>query len=153
MVINIEKIEKKQDNFLKDMEINDLQKYLDNTAKTYYNNIILNDKVKVNAMKNNLNKILSIHDDKNMDLYILFALNNAFREILIKSVNSDLDLNLVKIPKPELNKNINIRKSKLDDVIEYIRNKQIEKAVNEFYNKNPCYNDFLELFNQKDYLI
>lgn len=155
MAINIEKIERKQDKIFRDMEIADLQKYLDNTAKEYYNNIILNDKVKFNAMKTNLNKVLSIHNDKNLDLYILFALSNAFNEILNNSVDNDLDINLVKIPRPALIENNNlffIRKTKLDNVIAYVRDKQIEKAVNEFYNKNPSYNDFLELYNQKDYL-
>ena len=155
MVLNFEKIERKQDKIFRDMEIDDLQKYLDNIAKEYYNSLISNDKVKFNAMKDNLNKVLSIHKDKNLDLYILFALSSAFNEILNNSIDNDLDINLVKIPRPALIENNNpffIRKTKLDNVIAYIRDKQIEKAVNEFYNKNPCYNDFLELFNQKDYL-
>lgn len=155
MVLNIEKIEKKQDKIFKDMEIEDIKKYLDNLAMEYYKSIISNNNNTFNAIKTNLNKVLSIHNDKNLDLYILYAFNNAFNEILNNSVNNDLDLNLVQIPRPILYENRSqffIPKTKLDNVIAYIRDKQVEKEVYNFYKNNPCLDDFLELFNQKDYL-
>lgn len=156
MVLNFEKIERKQDKIFRDMEIDDLQKYLDNIAKEYYNSLISNDKAKFNAMKDNLNKVLSIHKDKNLDLYILFALSSAFNEILNNSIDNDLDLNLVKPQRPilyESNNRFFVPKTKLDNVIQYIRDKQVQKAVENFYRQNPCYNDILELFNHKDYLL
>lgn len=153
-MINLEKLEKKQDDFIKNMELDDLQKYLDNIAKEYYNTIINQDNNKFNAMKLNLNKILELHKDKDLDLYILFSFHNAFNEILNNSIDNDLDINLVQIEKPAINDGFApfIRKNKLDGVIEYIRHKQVDKAINEFYNSNPGYDDFLELFNYKDYV-
>lgn len=156
MVLNIDNIERKQDKIFKDMELEDIHQYIDNFAREYYKTLILNDKAKFNAMEVNLNKVLSIHKDKNLDLYILYALSNAFNEILNNSVNNDLDLNLVKIPRPKTYENNNkffVPKTKLDNVIQYIRDKQIAKETKNFYDENPCYNDFLELFNYKDYLL
>lgn len=156
MVLNIEKIERKQDKIFQDMDIEDIQQYIDNFAKEYYKTIILNDQSKFNPMKVNLNKVLSIHKDKNLDLYILYALSNAFNEILNNSVNNNLDLNLVKIPRPKTYENNNkffVPKTKLDNVIQYIRDKQVAKETKNFYKNNTCYNDFLELFNYKDYLL
>ena len=156
MVLNVEKIEKKQDKIFKNMEIDDLQKYLDNLAKEYYKSIISNDKTRFNAMKTNLNKVLSIHNDKNLDLYILYAFNNVFYEILNNSIDNDLDLNLVELPRPAMYENKSrffVPKTKLDNVIAYIRDKQVEKAVYNFYKENPCYDDFLKYFNQEDYLL
>lgn len=154
-MINLEKLAKKQNDYIKNLELDDLQKYLDNLAKEYYNTIINNDKVKFNAVKSNLINVLKLHKDKNLDLYVLYTLNNAFNEILINSVDNDLDLNLVKIEKPAINNDngFYVRKTKLDGLIAYIRDKQTEKAMQEFYNKNPSYDDFLELFNYKDYVL
>ena len=156
MVLNIEKIEMKQDKIFQDMELEDIHQYIDNFAREYYKTIILKDKSKFNAMEVNLNKVLSIHKDKNLDLYILYALSNAFNEILNNSIDNDLDLELVKIPRPKTYENNNkffVPKTKLDNVIQYIRDNQVAKETKNFYDKNPCYNDFLELFNHKDYLL
>lgn len=155
-MINLEKLEKKQLNHIKNMELADLQKYLDNLAKEYYNCIVKNDKIKLDAVKFNIDYVLDLHKDKNLDLYILYALSNAFNDILINSANNDLDLNL-DIDKPIINDaNINqffVRKNKLDNVIAYIRDKQVDKALQEFYKSNPSYEDLLELFNYNDYLL
>lgn len=151
-MINVEKLEKKQVNHIKNMELDDLQQYLDNLANEYYNCIINQDTIKLNVIKSNIHNVLELHADKNLDLYILYALNDAFINILMNSAKNGLDLRLDMDKPPILTGKDNyfVRKNKLDNVIDYIRDKQVEKAVDEFYNSNPSYDDLLKMFNFND---
>lgn len=154
-MINVEKLEKKQVNHIKNMEIDDLQQYLHNLTKEYYKCIIHKDTFKLNVIKSNIHNVLELHTDKNLDLYVLYALNDAFINILMNSAKNDLNLHLP-IDKPAIltgNDTFIVRKNKLDNVIHYIRDKQVEKAVEDFYKTNPSYDDLLNMFNFNDHKL
>ena len=82
-MITLNQLNKKQDDQIRKLDATGLKIYIDNIAKSYYLNIIRNDKLSANNSIETLNKVRMIHSDKNIDAYISYALVSVFNDLFV----------------------------------------------------------------------
>ena len=151
-MITVNQLNKKQEDYIRNLDAVGLRNYIDNIAKSYYISIINDDKLSANNSIETLNKIKMLHQEKNLETYINHSLITVFNEILITgSVGNINDI----LQEPTLNTNNTgfIRKSEIDNIFESIN---LEKAlqIEKEYNKQcQSKDDVLELYNYSKYKV
>ena len=150
-MITMQQLNKRQEDYIKKLDVNGLKTYIDNIAKSYYLNIINKDKLSANNSIETLNKIKMLHQDKNLDTYINHSLITVFNDIF----QSDRVENLNRfLPEPSMQTSANgyLRKTELDDIMEYNHYQEALKIESEFQKKCKSKDDLLKLYHYTDYI-
>ena len=96
-MVTLKQMDKKQTEFISNLNPNDLKKYIDNLTKQYYLHLSKNEKEKVDSIIDLLNKIIELHSKGNIESYINYSLINSFNDVLFKSVEMDSNINFIAI--------------------------------------------------------
>lgn len=151
-MITLNQLNKRQEDYIRNLDSAGLKTYIDNIAKTYYLNVINNDKLSANNSIEILNKIKMLHQDKNLDSYINHSLIMVFNEILISRSSGNINDFLME---SSLNININgmILKSELDKILDLKIHNQALKIEQEYQQQVQSEDDLKNLFNYSKYKI
>lgn len=150
-MISINQLNKKQEDYIRKLDDAGLKTYIDNIAKSYYLNVISNDKLSVNNSIETLNKIKMLHSDKNIDAYINYALISVFNDIF--AIGSSENINQY-MKEPSLNTYITgyIPKSDLDKIFDYKIFQDALEIEKEFKKKCKSDDDIKKLYNYDKYI-
>ena len=151
-MITINQLNKKQDDYIKNLDVSALKNYIDNIAKTYYLNIINNDKLSANNSVELLNKIKMLHSDKNIDTYINHSLIEVFNEILISESISNISEYLNE-PVLNITNNAYMVKSELDNIFNGINLEKALQIEKEYQKKYTDRDGILKLYNYNKYKV
>lgn len=157
-MVNLKQLDKKQTQFLLNLNFNDLKKYVDNLAKQYYVQLSAGEENKVVTIITIFRKIVELHEDKNIESYINYSLIKTFNEILFKSVNVDSDIKPIHINEPVVmaegnNSNVIFVESQLEKVIRHFEEEKAFKYADELKEKLVTEDDIKEYFHYNDYVI
>ena len=126
--------------------------YIDNIAKSYYLNIIRNDKLSANNSIETLNKVRMIHSDKNIDAYISYALVSVFNDLFVSDDvgNINDDLNEPNIISSNI---VFSSKSELDNIFDFKISEKAFTIQSEYQKKCTTDEDILKLYNYDKYKV
>ena len=151
-MITLNQLNKRQEDYIRNLDSAGLKTYIDNIAKTYYLNVINNDKLSANNSIEILNKIKMLHQDKNLDSYINHSLIMVFNEILISRSSGNINDFLMESPL-DMNLNGLILKSELDKILDLKIHNQALKIEQEYQQQVQSEDDLKNLFNYSKYKI
>ena len=102
MLINNDRLNKKQKKLIKSLDLNQLKKYIDNLILNYYNAVFTDDKKQVNALNDILYLIMDVHNKKyNIEAYINYSFMRCFINIVLN--NSELNFKALELDTLEPN--------------------------------------------------
>ena len=149
-MITINQLNKKQDDYIRKLDTSGLRTYIDNIAKTYYLNVINNDKLSADNSIETLNRIKMLHSDKNIDTYINHSLVTVINEILITGSSENINAILPE-PTPQTIQNGFMRKTKLDKIFDCKQTQKASEIEKEYKEKYTSDDDILKLYNYEKY--
>ena len=152
----LNQLDKKQTEFISNLNADDLKKYVDNITKQYYIHLSRNEETKVASIVDLLDKIIELHSNHNIENYINYSLVNSFNEVLLKSVELDSNINLIAINEPALNRledNNIIGESQLEKVVRHFQDEKAFKYCDELHEKLKTDEDIKEYFHYNNYVI
>ena len=155
-MVTLKQMDKKQREFILNLNPNELKKYIDNLTNQYYLHLSRNEKEKVDSIIDLLNKIMELHSKDNVESYINYSLINSFNNILFKSVELDSNINFIAIKEPGLNRleNNNVfTESTLEKIIRHFQDEKAFKYCDELHEKLKTDDDIKEYFHYNDYVI
>lgn len=150
-MITLQQLNKRQEDYIRKLDDVGLRTYIDNIAKSYYLNIISNDKLSANNSIETLNKIKMLHSDKNINEYINYALITVFNDIFAIGLSSNInDL----LHEPSLQTSITgyIPKSELDKIFEYKQFENALKIEDDFKKAYQSEDEIKKLYNYDKYI-
>ena len=150
-MITMHQLNKRQEDYIRKLDATGLKTYIDNIAKSYYLNIINQDKLSANNSIETLNKIKMLHSDKNLDSYINHSLITVFNDIFQMDRVENLN-RLLSEPSMQTSFNGYIRKSEMDAILDYNHIQEALKMESEFQKKCKSKDDLLKLYNYDDYI-
>ena len=152
----IKQMDKKQKEFILNLNARDLKNYIDNLTKQYYFHLSKNEEKNVVSIIDLLNKIIELRSGENVENYINYSLIKNFNNILFKSVEHNSDINFIDIKEPGLNKVDNsdvFAESQLEKIIKHFENEKSFKYCDELHERLKTDEDIKEYFHYNDYLI
>ena len=151
-MITLNQLNKKQDDQIRKLDATGLKVYIDNIAKSYYLNIIRNDKLSANNSIETLNKVRMIHSDKNIDAYISYALVSVFNDLFVSDDvgNINDDLNEPNIISSNI---VFSSKSELDNIFDFKISEKAFTIQSEYQKKCTTDEDILKLYNYDKYKV
>jgi len=155
-MVTLKQMDKKQTEFISNLNASDLKKYIDNLTKQYYLHLSKNEEKKVMSIIDLLNKIIELHSKDNVENYINYSLINSFNEILFKSIELDSNINFIDIKEPGLNRidNNNVfAESQLEKIIKHFENEKSFRYCDELHEMLKTDEDIKEYFHYNDYVI
>ena len=151
-MITINQLNKKQEDYIRKLDATGLKSYIENIAKTYYLNIINNDKLSANNSIELLNKIKMLHSDKNIDTYINHSLIKVFNEILISESMGNISEYLNE-PSLNITNNAYMVKSEIDNIFDGINLEKAFQMEKEYKQKYKTNDDIMKLYNYDKYKV
>ena len=149
-MITINQLNKKQEDYIRNLDVSALKNYIDNIAKTYYLNIINEDRLSANNSIETLNKIKMLHSEKNLDTYINHSLIKVFNEILITGSSGNIN-GYLNEPQLNINNKGFVAKSELDNIFNGINLEKALQIEKEYQKKYTDRNGILKLYNYNKY--
>lgn len=162
MNMNLKGLEKKHETFIEESSLDDLKIYINNLAKDYFVSISKKNNETINLINEIFNNIIVIREDvPDINLYIEYALINAFNDSILTSTDSALDLNSIVLKEPILivigDKSENpvgfIKPSKLQNLLKCKCFKESDEITKKFMEQDPTAKDILEYLNYWKYKV
>lgn len=151
-MITVNQLNKKQEDYIRNLDAVGLRKYIDNIVKSYYFSIINDDKLSANNSIETLNKIKMLHQEKNLETYINHSLITVFNEILITGSLGNIN-DILQEPTLNTNNTGYLVKSEIDNIIESIHLEKALQIEEEYKKQCQSKDDVLKLYNYSKYKV
>lgn len=157
-MVTLNQMDKRQTEFISNLNSDELKKYIDNITKQYYIHLSKNESSKVASIIDLLNKIIELHSKSNIENYINYSLINSFNDVLFKSVEVDSNINLLAIKEPVLTgvdetSNNWFGETQLEKVVRHFKDVKAFEYCDELHEKLKTDDDIKQYFHYEDYVV
>ena len=147
MMYKSKQLNKLQKEYLSNLTIHELKSFILDLATEYYVAIVSKDKIKIQSVLNTFDNLKDIHDEKDVESYINYALIQVFNKVILKA-DSHINLN-----KPVLNP-IDINTvTDLNLAVSHFESLEAMAKYEEMSESNFSEEEVKRLYNFDDYYV